>query len=338
MKLNKKWWLIIGFSVVALISIALVIVLVVLSNQDGPKTTYSIEITVTNSELGTVSGMSDSGTYIEGENVTLTFTPNQTKCIESIYIDDINVFDYIADDSINVENAFSYTFVNMSSNHKISVKFDESLNIDGLTFKTRQESGVSEMEYGHLEIWGASNVFPRSGRVKLQVVSDIHYDFYAYVLPDEREAEKSCSEDYVYNNEVLSSSMIYDSESQTFTMSSAFVKLAPSNGYELELIFVPVSIELVVYFSNDGETFVHGLTQQQKLYNDYKIDVSYTNNYTWYYCLYSEVIASNLRTNNMEIIEKDVQGVTSKYIKLHHNLYADGVDSKKIILVCVLND
>ena len=338
MKLNKKWWLIIGFSAVALISIALVIILVVLSNQDSPKPVYSIEITVTNPELGTVSGMSDYGTYTEGDNITLTFTPNQTKCIESIYVDDVNVFDYIVDESINVENAFSYTFENISTNHKIIVKFDETLNIDGLTFKTRQESGVADMDYGYLEIWGASKVFPRSGRVKLHVVSDIHYDFYAYVLPDERDAEKSCAEDYEYTNSVLSASMIYDSESQTFTMSSAFIKLAPINGQELELVFVPVSIELVVYFSNDGETFAHGLTEQEKLYNDYKIDVSYANNYTWYYCLYSDVIASNLRTNQMEMIEKDVQGVTSKYIKLHHNLYADGIDSKKIILVCVLND
>ena len=338
MKLNKKWWLIIGFSVIALISVVLVIVLVVVNSQDDDvKPKYSIAITTTNSEFGVITGRSDTGLYEEGESVTLTFKPYENRCIESIFIDGVNVFDYILDSTINVQNEFSYTFENLKENHNVEIKFDEIMNLDGLGYTTRQESGVADMEYGQLEIWGASEVFPKSGRVKLQVVSSIHYDFYSYILPSERDSEKSYSENYTYVDSSNSKTMSYDSESQTFTMSSAFVKLSQFEGYDLELIFVPNSIDLVVYFSDDGETFIQGLTETQKLYNEYKIDISYMEDYTWYSCKRSEVNASNILNREVEIIEKDIQGVVSKYINLHHDLYADNIDSRKIILVCVLN-
>lgn len=338
MKLNKKWWLIIGFSAVALVGVILVIVLVVLNSQDPPpaeKTKYAITIDSINLEYGTITGISDTGQYTEGDMVTFTFTPNESKCIERIEVDGVNVFDYITNSDINVEEVFTYTFENITSNHTLFVKFDESMTLDSLGYKTRQESGIAEMEYGHLEVWGESTAFPKTGRVRIQVVSEMHYDFHSFILPDSREVSHSSNEDFSYINNTQNELMNYDSSTQSFILSSAFVKLEEFEGYDLELVFVPSTIQLTVYVSNDGNSFVQGYSAEVELYTDYKIDISYMNGYIWYYCKSKDVTKSTFPAT---IIEKEVEGNSYKYINLSHELYVENRDSKQIILLCVLDN
>lgn len=329
MKLNKKWWLILGFGITAVVGVVLVLVLVVF-NQDPekPKTQYSIAIEVINPNFGVVTNSNASDVYYEGDNITFTFTPNETRCIESIYIDGENVFDYIADETIDVQLPFSYAFNNLSSNHTIKVKFDESMSIASLGYTTRQESGVADEVYGSIKLWGKSTVFPKSGRVRIQVLASKHYDFSSFILPSEREKQYSATEQYMYTDERTSQSINYDKESQSFILSSAFYKLDRKDGYDLELVFVPNTINLVIYVSYDGVSYTKALSEEVKLYTEYRLD----SGYTWRYCLKDQVDISN--TLPIDVIEEEVQGEVVEYVKLDHTLYVNNIDSKKIILVC----
>lgn len=342
MKLNKKWWLIIGFIAVAVISVVLVIVLVVVNNNQGeptPETAkYTISVETINEAYGTVVGTDSSNVYLEGTSAEYIFTPNSGKCIESIYIDGTNVFDYITNETLNVANAFSHTFSNITQNHTIVVKFDESITLEDLKYEAVQSSGVNDIAYGELSIWGASSVVPKNGRVRLKVEAIQNYDFHSYILPTERNVTHLASEDYSYIDDTHSKSMTYDSATQSFIMSSPFVMLERYNGYNLKLQFVPTTIDLLVYSSEDGQTFTRSYSGKAQLYSNYIIDVNYKTGYTWYYSYGNNIIASNLR--EADVLERDDENNTQekvKYIALDHELYAENNNSKRIILVCVKN-
>ena len=343
MKLNKKWWLIIGFIAVAVISVILVVVLIVVNkNNQGdptPETAkYTISIETINGSYGTVVGTDASNVYIEGSNAEYTITPKTGRCIQSIYIDGVNVFDYINNETLNIENAYSYTFTNITKDHTIIVKFDECVTLDDLAYDAVQTNGLNDIKYGKLSIWGASSVVPKNGRVRLKVEAIQNYDFHSFILPTERNVTHSASKDYSYIDDLSFESMTYDAETQSFIMSSPFVMLERYNGYNLKLQFVPTTIDLLVYFSQDGQTFTRSYSGKVQLYSNYIIDVNYKNGYTWYYSYGNNIIASNLR--EADILERDDENNTQekvKYINLDHELYAENNNSKRIILVCVKN-
>jgi hypothetical protein len=180
-------------------------------------------------------------------------------------------------------------------------------------------------------------VFPKNGRVRLEIAPSGRYDLTSYILPDDRKNVRDAGEDYVYVDENDSTrKMEYDSKSQSFIMSKAFVKLDPAKGFKLELVFVPTTIDFFVYYSDSGETFENVFTSKEKLYTNYILDSSRLNGYTWYYCIKSPINITN--SIKADIKEKTISGTTLKYIELDHDLYTDNLDSKKIILVCVKNN
>ncbi len=336
MKSKKKTWLIIGFIALALVAVATVVVVLVILNKEPEKNKYTVALTINNGEYGSVTGLNEDGVYVEGENITLTFTPHESMCIESIYVGDVNIRDYIADETIDIESAFEYTIENITADVQIVVTFDETRTIDDLEFTTRQESGVEAIQYGKLKVWGASDVYPKNGRVRLAIDTAGRYDFVSYILPDDRENKRSADEDYLFIDELdPSRTMKYDSATQSFIMSKAYVKLEATDGFLLELVFIPATIELQVYTSSDGETFKEAFISEEQVYDKYILDSNRIDGYTWYYCIKNTVIASNLI--ELEVEEELIGGTLLKFLTLDHTLYAENIDSKKIILVCVKN-
>ncbi len=359
---KKKLWIIIG-SVAGAVAVAVVVLVLALSGTFGEifksaKETRHVEIIINNTSYGSVSRTSISGDYEYGSSPKFVIMPKDGKCISSIKVNDVEVFDYLNNAEIDIAKNFEYTIEKLDRDSIIKVEFDEQQKItelvnyintknlvvfdkDGVRVDSGDVSDIANVSnFGEVSIWGKSNCFPKNGVLKLSIAPSRNFTFLEYKLPPiEYNGQKhNATEDFELKN-VDGKPIVeyYSGESAMIIYDyNEFVDSA-TNTHKFELYFKPNDIVVEEYRYEGGEFVKVDTEDGEPLSLALYQKMAYSNGYNIYYSNssvldYAEMVATGKIT---PIPHNGVNGDDGYYFRLLPEMYADNDDARKIILVYV---
>ncbi len=344
--MDKRKWIIVGvvIGVVALVGVAVAMALT--GGIDGlfgeSKETRHVDITITNQSYGSVIRQSASGDYEVGTNPEFTFVPNNGKCIKSVKVDGVEVFDYLNNESLDVAKTFKYTLKDIRKDTSIVIVFDEQQNIFDLMQQVSANNLITESgdenplegllgipsNFGTLEIWGASSCFPKTGAVKLKVATETDFSFESFELPivyGSSVCEKNADKTFEEIEEGLIAK--YTSADQCFTVYNydyVVETLGSSKKFKLNFKTREVQVSYLVY-DEEHNRFDTNDPLTRSLYQ--KMDISIEYNY--YYSTSSTITGGDVYLNNPITING-----ADDFFRLMPK-YADGEGSGVIVIVMI---
>lgn len=374
MRKKQKRALLIGLGIMALVLIAVVVIIIATIKPkpdiEEPKPdTFVVSVEVIGENYGKYEFDSVTNVHNAGTSPTYTFTPNANCGIVSVEIDGEEKHSYLTDAEIDIQDAFSFIFENISANHTVKVVFDQLTTLSGLNYETVLEGGSSgdTTVYGEFVPWGKSQFVFVNYPAKLTIVAKTNYAFYGFKMPKETiENDLHLMVDdfnysVAYDLELMGQDpsgvtgadsqilMKYVAEEGSFLVSKLPGVFAPYLEGKLTLHFKPNEIDLKIYSIASGELSdlpEFDTTQEDysgssfALFDIYSIPYDFKD-YKWY-------VAKNTSSNKdilecylenpVEVKEGLTEGEenTFYYIELLPEYYADSEDSRLICLVYVI--
>lgn len=248
---------------------------------------------------GTITEKDSKESFSYGDNATYEVSPNEGFCINKIFVDSEEVFDYF-DDIEKAQSGVDIGIDNISSNHEIFVSFYRLFTPVDICYSFYYPSGDTEadavednkFDSSSVELVGNQSLVPigREQAVKLNVADGFNFHKIVVGLGYENVEINNPSQNFMHEK------FVYKATDNTIEFSEF------TNNTKVSIFAVPDAIKLLIATKNGGQFSIENANPSGVV--SYVTDVftlssDVANSGKWYYATNSSF------ENWMEIVVED---------------------------------